>query len=78
MFSIESAELLEHFLWKTPAQVERQVVEKNEVGREKIAGIAIYLFELAHNRKTSAPAVIPKMRRLAAGERPALAEDRLG
>jgi len=47
--SIESAELLEHFLWKTPAQVDCHVLEKNEAVREEIADIAIYIFELAHN-----------------------------
>jgi NTP pyrophosphatase (non-canonical NTP hydrolase) len=47
--SIESAELLEHFLWKTPEQVDRHVLEKNEAVREEIADIAIYIFELAHN-----------------------------
>ena len=47
--SIESAELLEHFLWKTPDEVERHVVERSEPVREEIADIAIYLFELAQN-----------------------------
>lgn len=47
--SIESGELLEHFLWKTPEQVDRHVKEKNEPVREEIADIAIYLFELADN-----------------------------
>lgn len=47
--SIESSELLEHFLWKTPEQVDQYVQEKNEPVREEIADIAIYLFELAHN-----------------------------
>ena len=47
--SIEASELLEHFLWKTPAQVDRHVLEKNEAVREEIADIAIYIFELAHN-----------------------------
>jgi NTP pyrophosphatase (non-canonical NTP hydrolase) len=47
--SIEASELLEHFLWKTPEQVDRHVVEKNEAVREEIADIAIYIFELAHN-----------------------------
>jgi NTP pyrophosphatase (non-canonical NTP hydrolase) len=47
--SIESAELLEHFLWKTPEQVDRHVLEKSEAVREEIADIAIYIFELAHN-----------------------------
>jgi len=47
--SIEAGELLEHFLWKTPEQVDHHVVENNEQVREEIADIAIYLFELADN-----------------------------
>ena len=47
--SIEAGELLEHFLWKTPEQVDRHVTEKNEAVREELADIAIYVFELAHN-----------------------------
>ena len=47
--SIEASELLEHFLWKTPEQVDRHVKENNEPVREEIADIAIYLLELAHN-----------------------------
>ena len=47
--SIEASELLEHFLWKTPAEVDRHIREKNEAVREEIADVAIYLFELADN-----------------------------
>ena len=47
--SIEAGELLEHFLWKTPEQVDRHVAERNESVREELADIAIYVFELAHN-----------------------------
>ena len=45
--SIESAELLEHFLWKTNAEVEKRVAEKKEQVSDEIADIGIYLFELA-------------------------------
>lgn len=41
--------MLEHFLWKTSAKVDQHIREKNEVVREEIADIAIYLFELADN-----------------------------
>lgn len=47
--SIESSELLEHFLWKTAEESEARVVEKKEEIEDEIADIAIYLFELADN-----------------------------
>ena len=47
--SIEASELLEHFLWKTPAESENRVNEKREEIEDEIADIAIYLFELADN-----------------------------
>ena len=47
--SIEAAELLEIFLWKSPAE-SVQVAKKNqEHVKEEIADIAAYLFELADN-----------------------------
>ena len=45
--SIESAELLEHFLWKNNTEVEKRVAEKKEHISDEIADIGIYLFELA-------------------------------
>jgi NTP pyrophosphatase (non-canonical NTP hydrolase) len=46
---IESAELLEHFLWKRPEQsTDVSLARKDEVADE-IADVAIYLFELADN-----------------------------
>ena len=45
--SIESAELLEHFLWKNTTEVEKRVAEKKEHISDEIADIGIYLFELA-------------------------------
>ena len=47
--SIEANELLEHFLWKTPEQVEKHVVVNNEAVREEIADVAIYILEMADN-----------------------------
>ena len=47
--AIETAELLEHFQWKTKDEVNEYVKNhKNEIGKE-IADIAIYLLELADN-----------------------------
>ena len=45
--SVEASELLEHFLWKTPAEVQRRAKDKKEEIRDEIADIAIYLVELA-------------------------------
>jgi NTP pyrophosphatase (non-canonical NTP hydrolase) len=45
--SVESAELLEHFLWKSNAEVEKRVAERKEQVSDEIADIGIYLFELA-------------------------------
>ena len=47
--SIESSELLEHFLWKSPAEVDRCVSDKRAEISDELADIAIYLFELADN-----------------------------
>lgn len=46
---IESAELLEHFLWKDPAQSIAVSDLKKQGISEEIADIAIYLIELADN-----------------------------
>jgi len=47
--SIEAAELLEHFLWKTPQECKDHVEHKREEVSDEISDIAIYLFELADN-----------------------------
>lgn len=47
--SIEASELLEHFLWKSPEELENRVAEKREEIEDEIADIAIYLVELADN-----------------------------
>jgi len=47
--SIEASELLEHFLWKTPEEVEKRITEKRDDVEDEIADIAIYLTELADN-----------------------------
>jgi dCTP diphosphatase len=47
--TLEAAELLEHFQWKTKEEVENYIKEnKNEIA-EEIADVLIYLFELADN-----------------------------
>ncbi len=45
----EAGELLQHFVWQSPAQSEQRVEERRaEIGSE-MADIAILLFELADN-----------------------------
>ena len=45
--SIESAELLEQFQWKTAEQCETHLQENREAVADEMADVAIYLFELA-------------------------------
>lgn len=45
--SIEASELMEHFLWKTPAELSARVEEKRAEIEDEIADVAIYLVELA-------------------------------
>ncbi|QTN30952.1 nucleotide pyrophosphohydrolase [Akkermansiaceae bacterium] len=47
--SLEASELLEHFLWKNPEEVEQRIAEKRGEIESEIADIAIYLTELADN-----------------------------
>lgn len=47
--SLEAGELLEHFLWKSPEEVETRVESHREEITGEIADIAIYLSELADN-----------------------------
>lgn len=47
--TIEAAELLEHFQWKTRDEVQAYIKENKEEISDEIADIAMYLFELADN-----------------------------
>jgi len=47
--TIEAAELLEHFQWKTKEEVQAYIKENREEISDEIADIAMYLFELADN-----------------------------
>jgi NTP pyrophosphatase (non-canonical NTP hydrolase) len=47
--SIEAAELLEHFQWKTGQESSRYASENREAIADEVADIAIYLFEFADN-----------------------------
>lgn len=47
--SLEAGELLEHFLWKAPDEVDSRIESHRTEIEEEIADIAIYLTELADN-----------------------------
>lgn len=46
---LEASELLEHFQWKSVAEVEKYTKENHTEIKDEIADIALYLFELADN-----------------------------
>lgn len=45
----EAGELLQHFVWQSPEQSDRRMVERKEEIQSEIADVAILLFELADN-----------------------------
>lgn len=45
----EAGELLQHFVWQTPAQSEQRARDRREDISSEIADVAILLFELADN-----------------------------
>ena len=45
--SIEAAELLEHFQWKSAAECEAYIAANREAVADEVADVAIYLFEMA-------------------------------
>lgn len=45
----EAGELLQHFVWQSPEQSERRLVERRDEVASEIADVAILLFELADN-----------------------------
>jgi len=45
----EAGELLQHFVWQSPAQSNQRVVDRREEIQSEIADVAILLFELADN-----------------------------
>ncbi|MDP3920862.1 MAG: nucleotide pyrophosphohydrolase [Candidatus Omnitrophota bacterium] len=46
---LEAAEVLEHFQWKKPEEVEAHAKKCKEELSEELADVACYLFELADN-----------------------------
>lgn len=55
---LEASELLEHFQWKSPLEVDLHAKEHKDEISDELADIAIYLFELAHNLDIDLSAVI--------------------
>ena len=54
----EAGELLQHFVWQTPDQSERRIVDRRPEIESEIADLAILLFELADNCGTNLAAAI--------------------
>ncbi|HLD70119.1 MAG TPA: nucleotide pyrophosphohydrolase [Candidatus Omnitrophota bacterium] len=46
---LEAAEVLEHFQWKSPAQVDQHGAECKDEIADELADVAVYLLELADN-----------------------------
>lgn len=55
---LEASEVLEHFQWKSPAEVESHGREAKEEIADELADVAIYLLELADNLEISLPQAI--------------------
>jgi dCTP diphosphatase len=45
----EAGELLQHFVWQQPEQINKRVQEKLPELTDEMADVGILLFELAHN-----------------------------
>lgn len=45
----EAGELLQHFVWQQPEQIEQRVKDKMPELKDEMADVGILLFELAHN-----------------------------
>ena len=45
----EAGELLQHFVWQQPDQLDQRVKEKMPELKDEMADVGILLFELAHN-----------------------------
>jgi dCTP diphosphatase len=52
---LEASEVLEHFQWKSPQEVEKHGKECKDELADELADVAIYLLELADNRKIDLP-----------------------
>lgn len=55
---LEASEVLEHFQWKSPSEVERHGQEAKEELSDELADVAIYLLELTDNLGIDLPKAI--------------------
>lgn len=46
---LEAAEVMEHFQWKSPDEIEEYAKTHRDAIGEELADVAVYLFELADN-----------------------------
>lgn len=58
--SIEASELLEHFLWKSPAEVEERIATRREDIADELADVGVYLIELADKVGVDLPTAIQR------------------
>ena len=58
--ALEAAEVLEHFQWKTPEEVEAHAKSCKDEISEELADVACYLFELADNLQIDLPRAIER------------------
>ena len=64
---LEATEVLEHFQWKSPAEVEAHGVECKDEIADELADVSMFLFELADNLGIDLPhAIEDKMKKNAA------------
>ncbi len=60
----EAGELLQHFVWQQPEQIERRASERRAELTDEMADVAILLLELAHNLEVDlGQAVLDKLER---------------
>jgi NTP pyrophosphatase (non-canonical NTP hydrolase) len=55
---LEATEVLEHFQWKSPDEVEAHGKASKEELADELADVAVYLLELAHDLDIDLPAAI--------------------
>ena len=55
---LEASEVLEHFQWKNPEEVEKYAKQCKDQIAEELADVAMYLFELADNLGINLPEAI--------------------
>ena len=57
---LEAAEVLEHFQWKFPDEIEQYVLEQKDELGDELADVAMFLFELADNLGVDLPVAIER------------------